>query len=84
MFIAQLDHPEFRNFDLSSLRTGIMAGAPCPIEVMRRCIRDMHLSEITIGYGMTETSPVSTQTTTGRTARAARERRWDACIRMSR
>jgi fatty-acyl-CoA synthase len=64
MFIAQLDHPEFHNFDLSSLRTGIMAGAPCPIEVMRRCIRDMHLSEITIAYGMTETSPVSTQTTT--------------------
>jgi fatty-acyl-CoA synthase len=64
MFIAQLEHPEFRQFDLSSLRTGIMAGAPCPIEVMRRCIADMHLSEITIAYGMTETSPVSTQTTT--------------------
>jgi fatty-acyl-CoA synthase len=64
MFIAQLDHPEFRNFGLSSLRTGIMAGAPCPIEVMRRCMRDMHLSDITIAYGMTETSPVSTQTTT--------------------
>jgi fatty-acyl-CoA synthase len=64
MFIAQLDHTEFGKFDLSSLRTGIMAGAPCPIEVMRRCIRDMHLSEITIAYGMTETSPVSTQTTT--------------------
>ena len=53
-----------RKFDLTSLRTGIMAGAPCPIEVMRRCIREMHLSEITIAYGMTETSPVSTQTTT--------------------
>ena len=64
MFIAQLDHPAFRRFDLSSLRTGMMAGAPCPIEVMRRCIRDMHLTEMTIGYGMTETSPVSTQTTT--------------------
>jgi len=64
MFIAQLDHAEFKTFDLSSLRTGIMAGAPCPIEVMRRCIREMHLSEITIAYGMTETSPVSTQTTT--------------------
>ncbi len=64
MFIAQLDHPDFARFDLSSLRTGIMAGAPCPIEVMRRCIREMHLSEITIAYGMTETSPVSTQTTT--------------------
>ncbi len=64
MFIAQLEHPEFGKFDLSSLRTGIMAGAPCPIEVMRRCIREMHLSEITIAYGMTETSPVSTQTMT--------------------
>ncbi|CAH2601740.1 putative acyl-CoA synthetase YngI [Rhodovastum atsumiense] len=63
MFIAQLDHPRFAEFDLSSLRTGIMAGAPCPIEVMRRCIEAMHLSEITIAYGMTETSPVSFQTT---------------------
>ena len=63
MFIAQLDHPEFHRFDLSRLRTGIMAGAPCPIEVMRRCIDTMHLSEITIAYGMTETSPVSFQTT---------------------
>jgi fatty-acyl-CoA synthase len=62
MFIAELDHPEFAKFDLNSLRTGMMAGAPCPIEVMRRCIRDMHLTEMTIGYGMTETSPVSTQT----------------------
>ena len=65
MFIAELDHPEFANFDLSNLRTGMMAGAPCPIEVMRRCIKDMHLSEMTIGYGMTETSPVSTQTLIG-------------------
>jgi len=62
MFIAELDHPEFASFDLGSLRTGMMAGSPCPIEVMRRCIRDMHLAEMTIGYGMTETSPVSTQT----------------------
>ncbi len=62
MFIAELDHPNFEKFDLTSLRTGMMAGAPCPIEVMRRCIRDMHLTEMTIGYGMTETSPVSTQT----------------------
>jgi fatty-acyl-CoA synthase len=62
MFIAELDHPDFDKFDLTSLRTGMMAGAPCPIEVMRRCIRDMHLTEMTIGYGMTETSPVSTQT----------------------
>ena len=64
MFIAQLEHPDFAKFDLSTLRTGIMAGAPCPIEVMRRCIAQMHLGEITIAYGMTETSPVSTQTTT--------------------
>jgi fatty-acyl-CoA synthase len=63
MFIAELDHPAFGRFDLASLRTGIMAGAPCPIEVMRRCIEVMHLAEITIAYGMTETSPVSFQTT---------------------
>lgn len=62
MFIAEMEHPEFNRFDLSSLRTGIMAGAPCPIEVMRRAIRSMHLNEITIAYGMTETSPVSFQT----------------------
>ena len=65
MFIAELDHPDFAKYDLTSLRTGMMAGAPCPIEVMRRCIRDMHLTEMTIGYGMTETSPVSTQTHIG-------------------
>jgi fatty-acyl-CoA synthase len=64
MFIALLEHPEFPTFDLSSLRTGIMAGAPCPIEVMRRAVATMNLSEITIAYGMTETSPVSFQTTT--------------------
>ena len=63
MFIAELDHPEFKQFDLSHLRTGIMAGSPCPIEVMRRAVSEMHLSEITIAYGMTETSPVSFQTT---------------------
>ena len=65
MFIAELEHPEFGKFDLSSLRTGVMAGAPCPIEVMRRCVETMHLTEITIAYGMTETSPVSTQTAIG-------------------
>jgi fatty-acyl-CoA synthase len=59
MFIAEMDHPEFGNFDLSSLRTGIMAGSPCPIEVMRRAVERMHLGEIIIGYGMTETSPAS-------------------------
>jgi fatty-acyl-CoA synthase len=62
MFIAELDHPDFKRFDLASLRTGIMAGSPCPIEVMKRCVSEMHMSEVTIAYGMTETSPVSTQT----------------------
>ena len=61
MFIAELDHPRFREFDLSSLRTGIMAGSPCPIAVMRRVISEMHMPEVTICYGMTETSPVSFQ-----------------------
>ncbi|SDD07485.1 fatty-acyl-CoA synthase [Massilia sp. PDC64] len=62
MFIAMLDHPDFASFDLGSLRTGIMAGSPCPMEVMQRVIRQMHMDEITIAYGMTETSPVSFQT----------------------
>jgi fatty-acyl-CoA synthase len=62
MFIAMLDDPNFEQHDLSSLRTGIMAGAPCPIELMQRVIEDMHMREITIGYGMTETGPLSTQT----------------------
>jgi fatty-acyl-CoA synthase len=62
MFIAELEHPEFDSFDLSSLRTGIMAGSPCPVEVMKRVQRDMHMGEVGICYGMTETSPVSTQT----------------------
>jgi fatty-acyl-CoA synthase len=61
MFIAELEHPEFASFDFSSLRTGIMAGSPCPIEVMKRVQKDMHMPEVTICYGMTETSPVSTQ-----------------------
>jgi fatty-acyl-CoA synthase len=64
MFIAELEHPEFAKFDLSSLRSGIMAGSPCPIEVMKRVIRDMNASEITIAYGQTESSPVITQTRT--------------------
>jgi fatty-acyl-CoA synthase len=63
MFIAELNDPEFGRFDLSSLRTGIMAGSPCPIEVMKRVRSEMHMEEVTICYGMTETSPVSTQTT---------------------
>jgi len=64
MFIAELDHPRFNEFDLSSLRTGIMAGSPCPTEVMKRVVEQMNLSEITIAYGMTETSPVSCQSST--------------------
>jgi fatty-acyl-CoA synthase len=62
MFIAELEHPRFHEFDLSSLRTGIMAGSPCPVEVMKKVQSDMHMSEVTICYGMTETSPVSFQT----------------------
>ncbi|HVN46987.1 MAG TPA: AMP-binding protein [Steroidobacteraceae bacterium] len=61
MFISELEHPRFREFDVSSLRTGIMAGAPCPIAVMRRVVSEMHMRELTICYGMTETSPVSFQ-----------------------
>ncbi|MGE0151637.1 MAG: AMP-binding protein [Reyranellaceae bacterium] len=64
MFIAELDHPEFRRFKFSTLRTGIMAGAPCPIEVMKRVVADMGMREVTIAYGMTETSPVSFQSST--------------------
>ena len=62
MFIAELEHPQFREFDLSTLRTGIMAGAPCPIEVMKRVMSEMHMAEITIACGMTETSPVCNMT----------------------
>jgi fatty-acyl-CoA synthase len=65
MFIAELNDPEFSRFDLSSLRTGIMAGSPCPIEVMKRVQTDMHMRDVSICYGMTETSPVSTQTRPG-------------------
>ena len=61
MFIAMLDHPEFERFNLTSLRTGIMAGSPCPVEVMKRVVERMHMREVTIAYGMTETSPVSFQ-----------------------
>src|SRR4029453_3525638 len=62
MFVAELGHPDFDGFDLTSLRTGVMAGSPCPVEVMKACIDRMHMGEVTICYGMTETSPVSTQT----------------------
>ncbi len=64
MFIAELDHPRFKEFDLSTLRTGVMAGSPCPIEVMKRVVNEMHMGEVTIAYGMTETSPASCQSTT--------------------
>ena len=64
MFVAELDHPDFRSFDFSHLRTGIMAGSPCPIEVMKKVVSLMHMSEVTIAYGMTETSPVSFQSST--------------------
>jgi fatty-acyl-CoA synthase len=62
MFIAMQNHPTFAEVDLSSLRTGLMAGSPCPVEVMKRCVNEMHMAEVGIAYGMTETSPVSTQT----------------------
>jgi fatty-acyl-CoA synthase len=62
MFIAVLEHPDFEQYDLGALRTGIMAGSPCPVEIMKQVIERMHMHEVTICYGMTETSPVSTQT----------------------
>jgi fatty-acyl-CoA synthase len=62
MFIDELTLSDFASYDLSSLRAGIMAGSPCPTEVMRRCINEMHVTEVTICYAMIETSPVSTQT----------------------
>jgi fatty-acyl-CoA synthase len=62
MFIAELADPDFATFDLATLRTGIMAGSPCPVEVMKQVMERMHMSEVSICYGMTETSPVSTQT----------------------
>jgi fatty-acyl-CoA synthase len=65
MFIAELAEPDFESFDLTSLRTGIMSGSPCPAEIMKRVIAEMHIREVTICYGMTETSPVSTQTGPG-------------------
>ncbi len=61
MFIAMLEHPRFAQCDLSSLRTGMMAGAPCPVELMQKVIDRMHMRQVTIGYGMTETSPISFQ-----------------------
>jgi len=62
MFITELDHPRFGEFDLSSLRTGIMAGAPCPVEIMKRVISQMHMEDILIGYGQTEVSPLNHMT----------------------
>src|SRR5437764_15491785 len=66
MFIAELAHPEFARFDLSSLRTGIMAGSPCPVEVLRRLRTQMHIPDVTICHVMTDTSPVSFQTAPAR------------------
>ena len=83
MFIAELDHPEFARFNLKSLRTGIMAGAPCPIEVMKRVNNEMNMGEVTIAYGMTETSPVSFQSSTDDPWNGA-YRPSAASIRMSR
>lgn len=65
MFIAELEHPEFQRFDLHSLRTGIMAGAPCPIEIMRRVVKEMHCEGMTVGYGQTEASPIITMSAAG-------------------
>jgi fatty-acyl-CoA synthase len=62
MFVTELDHPQFNQFDLSSLRTGVMAGAPCPVEVMKRVIDDMNMEHILIGYGQTEVSPINHMT----------------------
>lgn len=64
MFVALLEHPEFSNYTYSSLRTGIMAGAPCPVEIMKQVISDLNMTEVTIAYGMTETSPISFQSNT--------------------
>ncbi len=76
MFIAMLGHPDFASRDLSSLRTGIMAGSVCPVEVMKRCVNEMNMTEVAIAYGMTETSPVSCQTPDRRRPGAAhRDRR---------
>ena len=83
MFIAELGHPEFGEFDLTSLRTGIMAGSPCPVEVISASSTEMRMSEVTICYGMTETSPVSTQTRPDDDSNAA-WRRSDASCRTSR
>ena len=84
MFIAELEHPDFARYDLSSLRTGIMAGSPCPVEVMKQVKSAMHMSEVAIAYGMTETSPVSSQTRARTTAGASAWARWGRCTRTSR
>ena len=83
MFIAELNDPTFDDHDLSSLRTGIMAGSPCPVEVMKQVIDRMGMTEVSICYGMTETSPVSTQTrTTTRSTGGCPP--WAGCIPISR
>ncbi len=69
MFIAELGLPDFKNFNLTSLRTGMMAGAPCPVEVMKRVMCEMHCNELTIGYGQTESTPVVTMSDARRSGR---------------
>ena len=84
MFIAELALPDFAEYDLSSLRTGIMAGSPCPAEVMKRVISEMNMQDVTIAYGMTETSPVSTQTHKPTTRSTGAPPRSGGCTRTSR
>ena len=84
MFIGELSDEDFARFDLSSLRTGVIAGAPCPVELMKRLIGEMNLEQITIAYGMTETGPVSFQTSIDDHAGAARWRPWGKCCRTPR
>ena len=84
MFIAELALPDFAAYDLSTLRTGIMAGSPCPVEVMKRVVSEMHMTEVTICYGMTETSPVSDADHAPMTTWSAGCPPWAGCTRTSR
>ena len=84
MFIAMQNAPDFADYDLSTLRTGIMAGSICPVEVMKRCVNDMHMAEVSIAYGMTETSPVSTPDPQRRRPRPPYRRPSAGCTRTSR
>ena len=84
MFLAELEHPDFRTFDLTSLRTGVMAGSLCPEPLMRRVIDEMHLPEVTIAYGLTEASPGITMTPRDARRRSALARRSASSCRSSR